>query len=69
MGFNIPTLLELLAIFSNLEFGFKFTFTISVTAVVDDVNVGYACITTGIYVDQRVCLKVGVHWLITSTTT
>ena len=45
---NILARLELLAIFSNLEFGLKFTFTISVTGVVDNVNVGYACITTGI---------------------
>ena len=56
-------------IFSNLEFGLKFTFTISVTGVVDNVNVGYACITTGIYVNQIVCLKVRLHWLITSITT
>ena len=69
LGFNIPTLLELLAIFSNLECGLKFTFTISVTGMVDNVNVGYACITTKIYVDQVVCLKVSVHRLITSITT
>ena len=51
---NIPTLFELLAIFSSLEFDLKFTFTISVTgAGVDDVNVGYACITTEICVDQK----------------
>ena len=65
---NIPARLELLAIFSNLKFGLKFTFTISVTGVVDNVNVGYACITTGIYVDRIVCLKVRVHWLIASIT-
>ena len=49
VGAQYSTLLELLAIFSDLEFGLKFTFTISVTGVVDNVNVGYACITTGIY--------------------
>ena len=65
----IPILLELLTICSNLEFGLKFTFTISVTDVVDNVTVGYACITTGIYMDRIVCLKVRVHWLITSITT
>ena len=49
---NIPARLEPLAIFSNLEFGLKFTFTISVTAGgVDNVNVRYACITMGIYED------------------
>ena len=36
---------------------------------VDNLNVGYACITTGIYVDRIVCLKVRMHWLITSITT
>ena len=66
---NIPARLELLTIFSDLEFGLKFTFTISVTGVVDNVDVGYAYITTGIYVDRIVCLKVRVHWLITSITT
>ena len=67
---NIPTLFELLAIFSSLEFDLKFTFTISVTGTgVDDVNVGYACITTEICVDRIVCLKVSVYWLITSITT
>ena len=66
---NVLARLELLAIFSNLEFGLNFTFTISVTGVVDNVNVGYTCITTGIYVDRIVCLKVRVHWLITSITT
>ena len=50
---NIPARLELLAIFSNLEFGLKFTFTISVTGVVDNVNVGYACMGyMWIYVDR-----------------
>ena len=63
---NIPASLELLTIFKYLECGFKFTFTIAVTGVVDNVNVGYACITTGIYVDRIVCLKKRVHWLITS---
>ena len=58
---NIPARLELLAIFSDLEFALKFTFTISVTGVVDNVNVEYACITTGINVDRIVCLKVSVH--------
>ena len=53
----------------GLEFGLKFTFTISVSGMVDSVNVGYACITMGINVDQIVCLKMGVHWLITSNTT
>ena len=48
----IPILSELLTICSNLEFGLKFTFTISVTDVVDNVTVGYACITTGIYMDS-----------------
>ena len=57
---NIPARLELLTIFSDLEFGLKFTFTISVTGVVDNVDVGYAYITTGIYVDRIVCLKVRV---------
>ena len=66
---NIPARLELLAIFSNLEFGLKFTFTISVTGVVDNVNVGYACIIMGIYVDRIMRLKVRVHWLIASITT
>ena len=66
---NIPARLELLAFFSNLEFGLKFTFTISVTGVVGNVNVGYTCITKEIYVDRIVRLKVRVHWLITSITT
>ena len=55
--------------FTYLEFGLKFTCTILVTGVVDNVNVGYACSTMGIYVDQTVCLKMGKHWLITSSTT
>ena len=54
-------------IFSNLEFGLKFT--ISITGVVDNVNVRNGCIFRGTYVDQIVRLKVGVHWLITSNTT
>ena len=68
-GLNIPTFLKLLAIFSDLKFSLKFAFTISVTGVVNNVNVGYASITTGIYVDRIVCLKVKAHWLITSSTT
>ena len=69
VGAQYSNLLELLAIFSYLDFGLKFTSTISVTGVVDIVNVGYACITTGIYVDRIACLKVRVHLLITSITT
>ena len=38
-------LFEILAIFCNLEFGLKFTFTILVTVEIDNENVGYGCIT------------------------
>ena len=69
VGVQYSSRLGLLAIFGNLEFIKKFTFTISVTGLLDNVNVGYACITMGIYVDRIVCLKVRVHWLITSITT
>ena len=51
MGLNFPIFFELWAIYSDLEFGLKFTFAILVIGVVDNVNVGYACITTGIYVN------------------
>ena len=69
MRSNIPTFLEILAIFSDLDFGLKFTFAISASGVIDNVNVGHAFITTRIYVDQTVCLRVGVHWLVTSSPT
>ena len=55
--------------FSNVEFGLRFTFTISVPGVVDNVNVRYACISMGTYVNQIVLLKLGMYWLITSSTT
>ena len=44
------SLSKLLAIFSNLEFGLKFTCTISVVDV-GDIYVRYICITMGAYVD------------------
>ena len=58
-----------MVIFSNLEFGFEFTFAISVIGVVDNTNVRYACISTKPYMDETVRLKVGVHWLVSSSTT
>ena len=59
--------MELLAIFSYLEFGLKFTFTISVTGVVYNVNVSFACRSMEAHADQLVRRKVEVHWLITSS--
>ena len=68
-GSLFQALFKLFLIFKNLEFDLKFTFAISVADIVDNVNVKYACIIVGSYVNQILHLKVGVHGQITSSYT